>query len=99
MNNKKFGLLSVLNLVMITTLVLAACSQAAPTAVPEPATQAQAATLPTSVPAALATSSRPNPKPPDYWPTPGIGVLQPPSSRGWTSPRSQNCLTSSKRQM
>ena len=77
MNNKKFGLLSVLNLLVITALVLAACSKATPTAAPAQATQAPSAALPTSLPATapptsapavLATSSSANPTAPDYWP-------------------------------
>jgi Tol biopolymer transport system component len=44
MNNKKFGLLSVLNLLMISALVLAACSRATPSAALEPATQPRTTT-------------------------------------------------------
>ncbi len=69
MKNKKFSLLYLPNLVMITALVLAACSKATTTAAPEQATQVPITALPTTAPATLAISSSANPTTPDYWPT------------------------------
>jgi TolB protein len=47
MVKKNFALLSVLNLLVISALVLAACSKTSPTAVPKQATQAPTTALPT----------------------------------------------------
>jgi lysophospholipase L1-like esterase len=57
MKNKKFGLLSVLNMLMITALVLAACAQATPAVAPEQATQVPTSAPRTSLPPTVPPAS------------------------------------------
>ena len=106
MNKKKFSLLSVLNLLVIAALVLAACSQATPSAAPEPA-EIKPQPWPSRHPFRLRRLRPPlqprrrhppaQTQPRPITGPPRDGAPLPPSSRGWILPKSPRCSTLSKR--